>query len=136
MKTKILLIALLLLIISGIVFICYTPDTLPLDVDNADGIRFKIIPQDDRNYTLTDDNHVKAIVNTINELDFLEGNQRPDRASDNYYYFRIHIKDKDITVELDEYTISIDNEIYQADTSELCILLEQTCYDIINGIIE
>ena len=125
-----------LLIVVGLVYFCRDPSELPLDVDNATSVRFSIIPQDNRNCTVTDDDRVKEIVCVINELDLEEGTKRPNRTSNNYYYFGIHIGAEDVAVELDEYIISINNEIYQTDTLELCALLERTCYDVMEGIIE
>lgn len=54
----------------------------------------------------------------------------------NAYYFWIQISDKDIPVELDEDTISINNERYQADTSDLRELLDKTYRDVMSGIID
>lgn len=125
-----------LLIAVGLVYFCRDTSELPLDVDNATGVHFSIIPQDNHNYTLTDNDRVKEIVCVINELDLEEGAKLPNRSSDNYYYFRIHIGTEDVAVALDEHIISINNEIYQTDTLELCTLLEQTCYDVMEGIIE
>ena len=44
--------------------------------------------------------------------------------------------DKDIPVELDEDTISINNERYQADTSDLRELLDKTYRDVMSGVID
>ena len=59
-----------------------------------------------------------------------------DRMSDSFYYFWIQISDKDIPVELDEDTISINNERYQADTSDLRELLDKTYRDVMSGVID
>ena len=56
--------------------------------------------------------------------------------SDSFYYFWIQISDKDIPVELDEDTIPINNERYQADTSDLRELLDKTYRDVMSGIID
>ncbi len=41
-----------------------------------------------------------------------------------------------IPVELDEDSISINNERYQADTSDLRKLLDKTYHDVMNGVID
>ena len=56
--------------------------------------------------------------------------------SDNFYYFFIRITDKDIPVELDEATISINDERCQADTSGLRELLDKTYDDVMSGVID
>lgn len=72
----------------------------------------------------------------INELDVQETTDQVDRMSDSFYYFGIQISDKDIPVELDEDTISINNERYQADTSDLRELLDKTYRDVMSGVID
>ncbi len=85
---------------------------------------------------VTNDDRVKEIVRAINELDVQETTDQVDRMSDSFYYFWIQISDKDIPVELDEDTISINNERYQADTSDLRELLDKTYRDVMSGVID
>ena len=85
---------------------------------------------------LTGDDRVKEIVQAINELDMQEGTEQINRMSDRYYSFFIHMLDKDIPIELDECTISIDQESYRADTSGLRVLLDRTYHDIMRGVID
>ena len=64
-----------------------------------------------------------------------EKTTRPDKMSNCYYYF-LNTPNEDISVELDENTILLNNEVYQADTSDLRLLLDQTYNDIMNGKID
>lgn len=126
MKKKLFCIFGLILIVSAIAYFCHDHSLLPLDAENANYISFKIYPQNEPNYMVTNDDRVKEIVRAINELDVQETTDQVDRMSDSFYYFWIQISDKDIPVELDEDTISINNECYQADTSDLHELLDKT----------
>ena len=85
---------------------------------------------------VTNDDRMKEIVRAINELDVQETTDQVDRMSDSFYYFWIQILDKDISVELDEDSISINNERYQVDTSDLRELLDKTYHDVMNGVIK
>ena len=126
-----------ILIVSVIIiYFCRDTSIIPLDVEYATSIRFSIYPEYDGNYTVTNNDRVKEIVRTINELDMQKETDHANRMSDNYYYFWIHISDKDVAVELDENTISLNREIYQADTSVLRTLLEQTYNDVMKGKID
>ena len=116
MKKKLFCIFGLILIVSAIAYFCHDHSVLPLDAENANYISFKIYPQNEPNYMVTYDDRLKEIVRAINELDVQETTDQVDRMSDSFYYFWIQISDKDIPVELDEDTISINNERYQADT--------------------
>ena len=136
MKKKLFCVLGLILIISAIAYFCRDHSALPLDVENANYIVFKIYPQDESNYMVTNDDRVKEIVRTINELDVQETTDQVDRMSDSFYYFGIQISGKDIPVEMDEDTILINNERYQADTSDLHGLLDKTYHDVMSGIID
>ena len=138
MKKKDLLFCVLgvILIAAAIFYVCREDSVLPLDTEHADSIIFKIYPQHGANYTVTDDGRVKEIVQAINELDMQEGTEQINRMSDRYYSFFIHMLDKDIPIELDECTISIDQESYRADTSGLRVLLDRTYHDIMRGVID
>ena len=136
MKKKLFCILGLILIASAIAYFCRERSVLPLSAENADYIVFKIYPQDESNYMVTNDDQVKEIVRAINELDVQETTDQVDRMSDSFYYFWIQISDKDIPVELDEDTISINNERYQADTSDLRELLDKTYRDVMSGVID
>ena len=129
MKKKLFCIFGLILIVSAIAYFCHDHSVLPLDAENANYISFKIYPQNEPNYMVTNDDRVKEIVRAINELDVQETTDQVD-------YFWIQISDKDISVELDEDTISINNERYQADTSDLRELLDKTYRDVMSGIID
>lgn len=72
----------------------------------------------------------------VNELDVQEGTRQVNRMSDNFYYFLVQIQDEEIPVELDEDTVSINNERYQADTSGLRELLDKTYHDVMSGVID
>ena len=113
MKKKLFCIFGLILIVSAIAYFCHDHSVLPLDAENANYISFKIYPQNEPNYMVTNDDRVKEIVRAINELDVQETTDQVNRMSDSFYYFWIQISDKDIPVELDENTISINNERYQ-----------------------
>lgn len=136
MKKKLFCIFGLILIVSAIAYFCHDHSVLPLDAENANYISFKIYPQNEPNYMVTNDDRVKEIVRAINELDAQETTDQVDRMSDSFYYFWIQISDKDIPVELDEDTISINNERYQADTSDLRELLDKMYRDVMSGIID
>lgn len=136
MKKKLFCIFGLILIVSAIAYFCHDHSVLPLDAENANYISFKIYPQNEPNYMVTNDDRVKEIVRAINELDAQETTDQVDKMSDSFYYFWIQISDKDIPVELDEDTISINNERYQADTSDLRELLDKTYRDVMSGIID
>ena len=147
MKKKLFCIFGLILIVSAIAYFCHDHSVLPLDAENANYISFKIYPQNEPNYMVTNDDRVKEIVRAINELDVQETTDQVDRMSDSFYYFWIQISDKDISVELDEDTISINveldedtisinNERYQADTSDLRELLDKTYRDVMSGVID
>ena len=105
MKKKLFCIFGLILIVSAIAYYCHDHSVLPLDAENANYISFKIYPQNEPNYMVTNDDRVKEIVRAINELDVQETTDQVDRMSDSFYYFWIQISDKDISVELDEDTI-------------------------------
>ena len=122
--------------VSAIAYFCHDHSVLPLDAENANYISFKIYPQNEPNYMVTNDDRLKEIVRAINELDVQETTDQVDRMSDSFYYFWIQISDKDIPVELDEDTISINNERYQADTSDLRELLDKTYRDVMSGVID
>ena len=107
MKKKLFCIFGLILIVSAIAYFCRDHSVLPLDAENANDISFKIYPQNEPNYMVTNDDRVKEIVRAINELDVQETTDQVDRMSDSFYYFWIQISDKDIPVELDEDAISI-----------------------------
>ena len=136
MKKKLFCILGLILIASAIAYFCRERSVLPLSAEDADYIVFKIYPQDESNYMVTNDDRMKGIVGAINELDVKETTDQVDRMSDSFYYFGIQISDKDIPVELDEDTISINNERYQADTSDLRELLDKTYRDVMSGVID
>lgn len=136
MKKKLFYILGVILIASAIAYFCRERSVLPLSAENADYIVFKIYPQDESNYMVTNDDRVKEIVRAVNELDVHEGTDQVNRMSDNFYYFFIRITDKDIPVELDEATISINDERCQADTSDLRELLDKTYDDVMSGVID
>ena len=136
MKKKLFCILGLILIVSAIACFFRDRSVLPLDTENANYIHFTISPQDESNYMVTNDDRVKEIVRAINELDMQETTDQVNRMSSDFYDFWIQISDKDILVELDEDTISINNERYQADTSGLRELLNKTYHDVMNGIID
>ena len=139
-KRSIYLLLGLILIVMTVIYFCQDTRVIPLEAETADSIRFAIYPQDDSNYTVTDNDRVKEIVCVINELDMeldmQAGTNRVNRMSNNYYYFWIHMVDEEVSIELDENTISLNNEIYQADTSDLRALLDQTYNDIMQGKID
>lgn len=126
----------LVLIVAAVFFFCRDTSILPLDPERATGIYFTSYPQYDGSYTVTDNSRVKDIVSAINELNMQEGTTRPDKMSSCYYYFFINTPNEDISVELDENTIKLNNEVHQADTSDLRLLLDQTYNDIMNGKID
>lgn len=126
----------LVLIVAAVFFFCRDTSILPLDPERATGIYFTSYPQYDGSYTVADNSRVKDIVSAINELNMQEGTTRPDKMSSCYYYFFINTPNEDISVELDENTIKLNNEVYQADTSDLRLLLVQTYNDIMNGKID
>lgn len=126
----------LVLIVAAVFFFCRDTSILPLAPERATGIYFTSYPQYDGSYTVTDNSRVKDIVSAINELNMQEGTTRPDKMSSCYYYFFINTPNEDISVELDENTIKLNNEVYQADTSDLRLLLDQTYNDIMNGKID
>ena len=136
MKKKLFCLLGLILIAAAIAYFCHDHSVLPLDAENANYIDFKIYPQNESNYMVTNDDRVKEIVCAINELDMQETTDQVDRMSNDFYNFWIQISGKDIPVELDEDTISINNERYQADTSDLRELLDKTYRDVMNGIID
>lgn len=136
MKKKLFCILGLLLITSAITCFSRESNVFPLNTENANYIVFKVYPQDDPNYAVTNDDRVNEIVRAINELDVHEGAHQVNRMSDNFYYFQIQILDTEIPVELDEDTISVNNERYQADTSGLRELLDKTYHDVMSGIID
>ena len=115
------------------VFFCRDTSILPLEPESVTSIYFTNYPQYDGSYTVTDNSRVKDIISTINELNMQEGTTRPNKMSSCYYYFFLNTLNEDISVELDENTILLSNEVYQADTSDLRLLLEQTYNDIMNG---
>ena len=90
MKKKLFCIFGLILIVSAIAYFCHDHSVLPLDAENANYISFKIYPQNEPNYMVTND----------------------------------------------EDTISINNERYQADTSDLRELLDKTYRDVMSGVID
>ena len=136
MKKKLFCVLGLILIISSIAYLHRDHSALPLDTENTDYIVFKIYPQDESNYMVTNDDRVKEIGRAINELDMQETTDQVDRMSNDFYYFQVQILGKDIPVELDENTISINNERYHADTSDLRGLLDKTYRDVMNGTID
>ena len=136
MKKKLSCILGLILIAAAIACFCRDHSVLPLDAENANDIVFKIYPQNEPNYMVTNDDRMKEIVRAINEPDVQETTDQVDRMSDSFYYFWIQILDKDISVELDEDSISINNERYQVDTSDLRELLDKTYHDVMNGVID
>lgn len=126
----------LVLIVAAVFFFCRDTSIWPLDPERATGIYFTSYPQYDGSYTVADNSRVKDIVSAINELNMQEGTTRPDKMSSCYYYFFLNTPNEDISVELDENTIKLNNEVYQADTSDLRLLLDQTYNDIMNGKID
>ena len=68
MKKKLFCIFGLILIVSAIAYFCHDHSVLPLDAENANYISFKIYPQNEPNYMVTNDDRVKEIVRAINEL--------------------------------------------------------------------
>lgn len=87
MKKKLFCIFGLILIVSVIAYFCHDHSVLPLDAENANYIDFKIYPQNESNYMVTNDDRVKEIVRAINELDVQEITDQVDRMSDSFYYF-------------------------------------------------
>ena len=136
MKKRLFCILGLILIALAIVWFYRDRSALPLNTENANYIVFKVYPQDDPNYAVTNDGRVKEIVRAVNELDVQEGTSQVNRMSDNFYYFLVQIQDEEIPVELDEDTVSINNERYQADTSGLRELLDKTYHDVMSGVID
>ena len=124
------------MIAAAIACFCRDHSALPLDSENANYIYFRIYPQDESNYMVTNDDRVKEIVRAINELDAQETADQVNRMSKAFYDFWIQIRDEDIPVELDEAAISINNERYQADTSDLRELLDKTYRDVMSGVID
>ena len=94
MKKKLSCILGLILIAAAIACFCRDHSVLPLDAENANDIVFKIYPQNEPNYMVTNDDRVKEIVRAINELDVQETTDQVDRMSDSFYYFWIQISDK------------------------------------------
>lgn len=131
-----LLLGLALCAAAAIFWVCRDRSALPLDTENADSIRFTVCPQEDSNITVIDDDRVRAIVEAINDLDVGEGTGPVNRMSEHYYSLWVYIGGEDIPVELDEQTISVDGESYQADTSDLRALFTQTYDDIMRGKID
>ena len=84
MKKKLFCILGLILIASAIAYFCRERSVLPLSAENADYIVFKIYPQDESNYMVTNDDRVKEIVRAVNELDVHEGTDQVNRMSDNF----------------------------------------------------
>ena len=139
MKHKKILVALclgLILLLSAVIYFGRNTSMLPLDTEYATDICFFHYPQYEGNYSVTDDASVQEIMRAINSLNMQDGTKRAEKMSENYYYFAIHLLKKDISVELDENIISVNNENYQADTSVLRTLLEQTIRDVKLGEIE
>ena len=126
----------LILIVAAVIFFCRDTSILPLAPEHATSIYFTSYPQYDGSYTVTDNSRIKDIVSAINELNMQEKTTRPDKMSNCYYYFFLNTPNEDISVELDENTILLNNEVYQADTSDLRLLLDQTYNDIMNGKID
>lgn len=126
----------LVLFVTGIVYFNHSKDILPINTDKASSIIFQIYPQDSPNFTVSNQDRVFEIVNTINELNLKKGNSQIDRASNTFYRFYISTTEGDISVEVDENTISIKNDNFETDTSDLLMLLERTYYDIMNGSID
>lgn len=136
MKKKLFCILGLILIASAIAYFYRERSVLPLSAEDAGYIVFRVYPQDESNYMVTNDGRVKEIVRAVNELDVHKETAQVNRMSDGFYYFSVQILDKEIPVELDEDTISINNERYQADTSGLRELLDRTYEDVMNGVID
>jgi len=55
MKKKLFCIFGLILIVSAIAYFCHDHSVLPLDAENANYISFKIYPQNEPNYMVTND---------------------------------------------------------------------------------
>lgn len=136
-KEKIIFVFLgLVLLVTGIVCFKHSKDILPIKTDKVLSIIFQIYPQGFPNFTVSNEDRVLEIVNAINESNLKKGNSQIDRASNNFYCFQIRTIEEDISVEVDENTISIKNENFETETSDLLILLERTYHDIMNGSID
>lgn len=94
MKKKLFCIFGLILIVSAIAYFCHDHSVLPLDAENANYISFKIYPQNEPNYMVTNDDRLKEIVRAINELDVQETTDQVDRMSDSFYYFGFKYRTK------------------------------------------
>ena len=123
----------LILIVAFVIFFCRDASVLPLEPESVTSIYFTNYPQYDGNYTVTNNSRIKDIVSVINELNVQEGVPHADKMSSYHYWFFINTLNDDISVKLGENVISLNNEIYQADTSDLRILLDQTYNDIMHG---
>ena len=66
MKKKLFCIFGLILIVSAIAYFCHDHSVLPLDAENANDISFKIYPQNEPNYMVTNDDRVRSCVLSMN----------------------------------------------------------------------
>ena len=124
------------LIVSGIVFLS-PKSVLPIESETVSHIEFLIYPQDTPNFTVTDDTRIEAIISVLNSLPVEDSDSRSERMGEYYYSLILNCTgDNDIWIELDENTISINNENFSADTKPLHELLEKTYHDIQNWNIE
>lgn len=127
----------LILIIAFVISFYRDKSVLPLKPESVTSIYFTNYPQYDGNYTVTNNSRIKDIVSVINELNVQEAPHADKiKMSSYHYWFFINTLNDDISVKLGENVISLNNEIYQADTSDLCILLDQTYNDIMHGKID
>ena len=122
-------------IVAAVIFFWQDTRILSLAPERATSIYFTSYPQYEGSYTATDNSRIKDIVSAINELNMQEGTTRPDKMSSCYYFF-LNPPNEDISVELDENTIKLNNEVHQADTSDLHLLLDQTYNDMMSGKID
>lgn len=143
-KLKTILIASipLLLLTAFVVYRSYHEcwkTAFPLKSDETASICFAYSPKYDGNYTLTDDNRIQEIINEINQLERSDEGRLPSRSEGFYSLHFYQVDGTMFTLELDNeniLTTKVRHELYAADCSTLCSLLEQTYLDLRSGICE
>lgn len=110
----------------------------PLDANEISMICFAHSPEYDGDYTLTDSKRIHEIIDEINKLERSDEGRLP--SSEIFYTLRFYQSDGSLyTLKLDKENILITkvrHELYSADCSIVCSLLEQTYAELKNGTVE
>lgn len=121
-------------VISGVVVcaalvivVAYSGKNPSVVSSEVNAVEMMVYPWEGPHFHIEDSEIVGEIVDEINGLSKEKSTERPEKISDNYFYFELHGGKETVTVELDESCIMLGQTYYEADCTQLCEQLYQVC---------